>query len=295
MNEIYYLKCIVIAFILSFMLLAFFSSKKGYEKKVLLFILLFSPFLMLFSGQIFYYFSRYSFITKQEGLRFFLSYNVGCFSAFGCISGGVICLLLCAYFLQKPFKQLLNDFFPFLVLLLAFTRFSEFFVSFGTGDYVEQTSMQFFPYAIINEYEEWYEAIFMMEGIVALLIFLLISNIKNTKDNKAWYMIVLVCLTQIYFESRRAECLRLGFVRITQILCLITCLSLHSITLKKMFENTQSKKAISSIILCILCVCALIFVEFALDKTNLPSWLLYTFMVGTLALLFVHMDKTKKI
>ena len=89
--------------------------------------------------------------------------------------------------------------------------------------------MKFFPLAVVNEWEEWYFAVFMLEGIVGLVILaLLMTRGRHLTDGyRARMFLILYSAAQVFLEAlRRDNFLRvIIFVRVSQVVSAVVLLS----------------------------------------------------------------------
>ena len=79
--------------------------------------------------------------------------------------------------------------------MVAFARVSEKYLDMlGTGKYTDSEFLCRFPFAVSNEWGEWYLAIFMLEALAALVI----AGIFTVKKREPFYtaplFIILLCL-----------------------------------------------------------------------------------------------------
>ncbi len=100
------------------------------------------------------------------GALFSLPYNG--LAMGGAILGCLLALWLVARALKIPAFSLLDPAVMAGCLFAGVARMLEYGISFGQGAYVENPAHQFFPLAVMNEWEEWYYAVFALEALIAL-------------------------------------------------------------------------------------------------------------------------------
>lgn len=165
-------------------------------------------------------------------------------------------------------------------LVIALCRFAEYFSGEGIGMYVENEAFWHFPLAVCNEYEEWYWAVFMLEGLAALIVMTLVWKRQRQGDQtKLFLLLYSVC--QVLLESlRRDNFLRWLFVRVSQLLAVLVIAALMLMgTLRWQKEKRPAftgKRLLLHWLGFFLCVGVIIVMEFAVDKSaDLPIWLCY--------------------
>ena len=91
-------------------------------------------------------------------------------------------------------------------------------------------ALQFFPLAVCNEWEEWNYALFLLEGLAAVVIFLILiaSRAGKRRDgDQARVFLTLYASAQIVLEAmRRDSFLRWLFVRPSQLVSAMVLLGL---------------------------------------------------------------------
>ncbi len=252
---------------------------------------LLAPILSLAAGfagaRLFYFLARSAFLVPMYGWASLISlpYNG---MALGGAVGGVV---LAGFLLEKALRQrpfaLLDPLAPAGMLMALIARLGERFVSFGQGAYVEEAGCQFFPLAVMNEWEEWYYAVFMLEALIALccLIFSLRMR-KSPAGRRMMLTLTLFMLGQVFAESLRAESLKWGFVRVHQLFAVLTVAAVLAGFIRLALRQGERLLPLLArwALPYLAGVALLIGLEFALDKwEEAPNWALYLAMAGTLA------------
>lgn len=175
-------------------------------------------------------------------------------------------------------------------LMIALGRFAEWTSGQGTSqNEVEIAFFQRFPFAVFDaEWEIWFWAIFMLEGVTAWIIALLLQSKKApaSPGGKAKMLVILMCCTQILFEMFRRDALVLDpwFIRITQVgaLALLVMVMLGAlIRWKKLKKNQRmnSLKMLLNWLAFLICSGINIWMQFAVQKSaDLPAWACYAIM-----------------
>lgn len=235
----------------------------------------------------FVFFVRLNFLLPQKGWAGLLDLSPEGLSFVGALLG--ILLGACAaerVFRLKP-HTLLDPLAGGALLSLLVARLSEYFVTIGQGSDIENPLFQRFPFAVQNEWGEWYAAVFMLEALVALL--LLIDLYRRPRPaGEGWQRaLFLFLLAQMLCESLRAETVKWGFVRVHQLFCAIGMGALLAAWTAGALRRGLKKSLWLVPALSFPAVIALLIgLEFALDRwVDTPDWLLYGVMALALSLL----------
>ena len=260
-----------------------FLARKQKKPAVALAAVLAVP-LGLLGARAFYVVARWSLFAEIGFHNFFRSaeedyayWGSANGAAFWGAAGGVALAAFCTAKLTRwKTSALLDAFAPGAALALALSRFGEFSIGEGIGPDVSVEGLRFFPIAVVNEWEEWKYAVFLLEGIVALIIFrVLLARGGALKEGyKARLFLVLFCSSQILLESlRRDNFLRWLFVRVSQLTAVIVLafLILFAI-LRRAKKPAAERMPMKQVAVCcavfLLLVGAMIILEFALDKSE---------------------------
>ena len=278
---------LIISALLSGVLFWKMGKRRGLSSACLWQSQMFGSVLGIIGSKLFYLSVRGTYLLPTYGWQAMVRLRWNEFAMSGAVIGVLGGLFVAARISGNGFRPLLNAFAPAGLLLIALSRFFEYFVDFGLGRYVENSMWKFFPYAVVNEYGEWFQAIFMMEGFVALIAFVVVFKLSAFPFWPGGKLaLVLWALPQIFFESFRNESLRWGFVRIQQVACaaFVLLVMIDSATrLRK--QNEQFAQTFWSFGLFFSGVAMCVFVEFALDKMNIPILLSYGMMLAAIGLM----------
>ena len=239
------------------------------------FIILAIPLCLLLARLIYVVIRLDFFMERGDGMA--LRLWQGGYTLWGAIPGFLLAGILTANLTGLKVARILDILAPAGLLMLALGRFCEGLSGQGFGE-ESSPGLSFFPFAVVNEYGEWRWAIFMLEGMAALLFMLILLKEKNLSPGGILrHALTLLCASQILFESlREDEFLRWGFVRLGQLLPAIILLLLL-VTAPKIKEGRRMPLPLAGamFMLLILLITAL---EFALDKTALTTGLIYAMM-----------------
>jgi len=179
--------------------------------------------------------------------------------------------------------RLLDAMAPSAALIIGLCRFGEFLIGEGLGPWVEEESLCFFPLAIRDEWGSGQYAVFLLEGLTALVIFavLLTRGRKYAGGDKARFFLILFSSTQILLEAlRRDSFLSWQFMRVSQLICALVLLGLLVAALlrrRKMQPRVPGNREVWICgILFAAAVAGVVVLEFAVDKSpTLPVWAAY--------------------
>lgn len=209
----------------------------------------------------------------------------------GAVIGVMAALWLGARMTRQHAGRVLDAAAPAGLLLIALARAAECFSDFGWGAVVEDGAWQRMPFAAMDLYGQWHWAVFMLESLFALLALGYVMRMRGRQDGVRFSLALLWwAVPQIFCESFRVETLRWGFVRVQQVQC-----AMFALALMLYWGRVRGiRKAAFAKRLCMfaLCIGAMVFVEYALDKVNaLPNAALYALMAVALGVMGVMVQK----
>lgn len=202
------------------------------------------------------------------------------------VAGGVaLAALVAGKLTGTKTGALLDAFAPGAALAIAVSRFGEYFLGEGIGpELAEESAFRFFPFAVVNEWEEWNWALFMLEGIAALAIFILmITKFRGLKDGyRARMFVILYSSCQVILEAlRRDNFLRWMFVRVSQVTAVAVMLVMIVFAVLRWSKKPETrrmpkKQTVLLTVLFFVITGICVALEFAVDKAAwMPLWLAY--------------------
>ena len=224
---------------------------------------------------------------EAAGLDSILYLWEGGYALWGAVLGGALAVLIAARITKQPCATLFDACAAPAALVIAVCRFAEYpFSGQGIGMGVDPDSVFCrFPFAVVNEWEEWYWAIFMLEGIIAVIILVALLVSGRNNGDKARMFLILYSAAQIICESlRRDQYLVWSFVRVSQLTAALVLAGLIIAALVR--RNRIDRKDWIRIALFLLGICVVIGMEFAKDKLPvLPIWSCYAIMAAASAVM----------
>ncbi len=251
---------------------------------------LLSGLLGLLCAKLAYFLIRINYYVNlpSETQTFWLTLRPDQMSFFGGVAGVILAVFLTARLMKQPARTVLNVFAPAGALLIALSRFAEYFLGMlGVGELPEDTVLPFplgvgIDFSGDGSYVEYYLAVFVLEGFAALII--ACFALKWSKDPSCFVRTLFaVCVVQIFLESLRSSSISWLFVKAEQLFCFLFAEGV--LLIRGLRARDRKGWWIPALIG--LAVCAVIVaIEFALDKTSLSRVLLYAVMIVSLAALF---------
>ncbi|MBQ3705206.1 MAG: prolipoprotein diacylglyceryl transferase [Clostridia bacterium] len=214
------------------------------------------------------------FTAQEEGLEVWGA--VGGAGFWGAVGGVCLAAWIAGRATGERVSALLDALAPSAALGIALSRFAEYSIGEGIGPEVTVEALRFFPLAVCNEWEEWNYALFLLEGLVAAVIFLILiaSRVGKKRDgDQARVFLTLYASAQIVLEAmRRDNFLRWLFVRPSQLVSAMVLLGLNIFgvirwTRKPPERRMPLKKLIACCVIFALMVPMIIWMEFAVDKS----------------------------
>lgn len=270
-------------------LFVFLSRKLRRHVQLSLITLVLGAVLGTVCAKLVYYLTQIDFMIANGWLRSLVNPDPAewCFSggAIGAVLGAVLAARITGV---KP-SAALDALAPAGALMAAMARFGGYFLQdamIGLGEYLEDPALCFFPLAVVNEWEEYYLAVFMLEGAWALIVAAL--SLTCFQKKRFARTIFYICLAQIFFESLHSDSISWLFVRVEQLLSMIVIAAVILLYIRWM----RPEKGWPALAVCVVCAGLFVGVEFALDKTSWPIPAIYGAMLLGMAALAVTEIKT---
>lgn len=229
-----------------------------------------------------YVLMQWNFVGRRYGVQAFLRMDPTEFCFFMGCAGVALGMLLAAVICRRPVLRTMDAFAPGLALGVAVARMGEIFLDVaGTGAYVQNEALQFFPVAVVNEWQEWYYAVFMLSGVCALAVAAVwfFRRGDEARPGLTFLRVAFyLALPQLFCESLRVEFMRWGFVKVEQLLCAVTAVGVIAL-------HCKAGRRWWPLAATLGIVAGLVGVEFALDKSGLPALPCYSVMLLLLAAL----------
>lgn len=171
------------------------------------------------------------------------------------------------------------------LILIAFARMTESLSDFGWGAVVEQAMWQRMPFAVLDMYGQWHWAVFFLEAALALAAYIWTARCDCMREGQRFSIALLWWSAgQVFCESFRVETIRWGFVRVQQVQCAVLALALLLVWSR--MHGMKRAALARRLGAFALCIGAVAFVEFALDKLDaIPNAVLYALMAAALGVM----------
>ena len=262
-------------------------GRKGLAAQCLL-MGLFGTVFGLVLAKLVYYFAMINFMVMFGWLQSLVDVTMGTFSYYGGMAGFCLGVVLSAKLTHDRPMALLNAFAPAGTLLAALARFGEYFLEgVGTRDFLywELPEHCFFPLAVSNEYGEWLYAVFMLEGLLSLVVFVLC--LTCFRKQRFLRSLFYLCLLQILCESLRTDSFTWLFVKVEQLICM---LGAAGVLLVYCVKSPGVRRRWLPIVYCCLAAGLFVVLEFAFNGKipMMPDLLSYGLLLAGLAALCVN-------
>lgn len=171
------------------------------------------------------------------------------------------------------------------MLVIAITRLFEGTTGEGVGTWLESEALCRLPFAVQNEFGEWQLAVFLMEALIAAVLFAVILRYRGAPGEKVMTALLLYACCQVCLESLRVDsCLKIGFVRVSQVLSAVVVLG---VTVIRAYRVGGVRPALLRALVIGVCVGIVGGLEWALDKTPVSNVILYMVMIAACAVMGV--------
>lgn len=201
----------------------------------------------------------------------------------GALLGVVLAGMLCARLTRQRTGRVLDALAPAGLLALAVARLGEVFSDFGWGQMVLEPAWQRFPFAVQDMYGQWHLAVFMLEGVAALVLCVCVWRMRDGTEGDVFLTALLwLSMTQIFCESLRAETIRWGFVRVQQVQCAVFGLLVLA---GRALRRRSVRGGLIALTVYLAGVGAVVFLEYALDKLPMPQAFDYAVMAAVLGVM----------
>ena len=226
---------------------------------------------------------RFSFYFYEMGALSVLRVWEGGFLLYGAAAGAMAACALLARRSGVNVAAALDDLAVPGMLVIAIGRLAEYFTTEGVGTWIESEWLMRFPFAVLNDYEEWQLCVFLPEALAAAVILLLVLRAARGRGERIMTAVLLYACCQVFFESLRMDdCLKIGFVRVSQVASAAAIAAVTAIRAARSGGMRLLAKRMA-----VLAVCAGVVggIEWALDKTPVSNILLYGVMIAACAAL----------
>lgn len=221
---------------------------------------------------------RADFFLVELGPIAMLNTRLGGFLLYGAALGAVLAAVCAARRRGADVWRTLDRLAAPGLLAVAICRLAECAADEGVGTWVESALWMRLPFAVANEYSEWQLAVFLWEAAAAVLLLVFVLRMRSAAPGERFLTaLALYACCQVLFESLRQDsCLRIGFVRVSQVLSAVAVLA---VTLVRALRRGDRRSACLGALGLALCAAVAGGIEWALDKTFVPNQALYAVMI----------------
>ena len=225
-----------------------------------------------------YCLARFSFYFLEMGPMSVLRTWEGGFMLYGAALGAMLGAGLLAKKRCASVAATLDEIAAPGMLAVAICRLGEWTTGEGVGAWIESEWLMRLPFAVMNEYEEWQLAVFLLEAAAALILLFVSLRVRQGKGARMLCALLLYACCQVVLESMRMDrCLKVGFVRVSQVLSALVILAVTAI---RAWRTDGKRMMMSRAIPVLVCAGVIGIIEWALDKTTVNNLLLYAVMIA---------------
>ncbi|MBP3656842.1 MAG: prolipoprotein diacylglyceryl transferase [Clostridia bacterium] len=229
---------------------------------------------------------RISYFVYDVGLLQAFNTRTGGFLLYGAVFGAMGAAVLVAKREKLSAVGVLDDLAAPGMLAIMICRLAECTTTEGVGAWMENEAFMRFPIAVMNEWEEWQLAVFLLEALVAAVILAVLLARRYARGERIMTALLLYAACQVVCESLRMDsCLRFGFVRVSQVISAFVILAVLVIRSRRC---EGSKRLAVRVLVLLACAGAVGGLEWALDKTEVSNVLLYIVMAAVSAVMIVN-------
>lgn len=240
----------------------------------------------LVGARLAYCLARFSFYFVEMGPLSVLRIWEGGLMLYGAALGAMLAAGLLARKRGASIPATLDELAAPGMLAVAVCRLGEWGTGEGVGAWIEREALMRLPFAVMNEYEEWQLAVFLFEAAAALVILVRLLHVKQGKGERMLTALLLYACCQVVLESMRMDsCLKVGFVRVSQVLSAVAILA---VTCLRAYRAGGRAMALRRAFPMLLCVVVVGGIEWALDKTPVNNVLLYAAMIAVCVFMAVN-------
>ena len=245
----------------------------------------------LLGARLMYCLFRFSFFFREMGPLSVLNMRMGGFLLYGAVFGAMGAAALAARHDGVSVVDTLDELAAPGMLAVLICRLAEGTTTEGVGAWVENEALMFFPLCVQNEYGEWQLALFLLEALIAAVILVILLRGRFARGEQIMTALLLYACFQVICESMRADsCLRIGFVRVSQVISAVVILAVTVI--RSLRYAGRKETALRAAVFC-ACAAAVGGMEWALDKTQVDNRLIDLAMLAVCAALACNGSRYK--
>ena len=271
-----------LAFLLA-LAVTFLTSRRTLSAERIVALVGFSAVAAVLGGHIVYSLAFFPALEADYGgYSFIVRFHEGGATLFGAVFFVMlVCFLLARHWHLRP-AVLMDAAAPGAAIALCVGRAAEYFNGQGLGQAVENAVFQRFPFAVCTymdeDWSEWYLAVFVFEAAAALILFLLLIILRRRSVRTGFLsglFLSVFCASQIFLEQLRADdCIRFGFVRLTQICGLVVLVALlWARTVRLVRSRGWTWEETVRVIRFLAATFCVVFTEFAFEKPQFYPYL----------------------
>ena len=190
-----------------------------------------------------YCLARFSFYFLEMGPMSVLRTWEGGFMLYGAALGALLGAGLLARRRRADAAATLDEIACPGLLAVAICRLGEWTTGEGVGTWIENPLLMRLPFAVCNEYGEWQLAVFLWEALAAVVLLAFMLRVKGERGERALSALLLYACCQVVLESLRMDsCLKVGFVRVSQVISAVVILGVGIALVQRLREIGRNEE-----------------------------------------------------
>ena len=222
----------------------YYMSRKNYDYSILMYITPAAVFFGFAGARLMYVtICDQLYVEAADKWRF----TDGGYALFGAALGVILTVIVFWLTTKRKFRLLpvFDTLCAAAPAAVALGRLGSVFSQDCLGGYVESEGLRFFPIAIFKQADESYHyAVFFYEAVFCVILFFFIRYADKTINRtgvSSFLFTSLYCAARSFLEGLREDSMYLGFVRINQVLAILTVIGLFVYICIKVCKRTKFK------------------------------------------------------
>lgn len=254
-----------------FCVLLYFRTRPDLKPAAFAAAALLCPIFGFLAGKIAYDALLFNQVVSRFGTDGLFRLDPSLFSLIACFGGITLGLAAAARVGKLPARKVLDASAIGIALLwcgmkTAEGAFPQEMQTLGLGHWMKDERLCFFPFAVRDSWGGSLFAVFFFSALSGLVTAVVAFARRKTGEPHFRRTVYYLALSQILWENMRSMSMRWGFVRIEQVLCAVILLAVLTVSL--IHQKAEGKEYALILGSALLGLCAIIALEFIMDKTD---------------------------
>jgi phosphatidylglycerol:prolipoprotein diacylglycerol transferase len=232
------------AIILMILYAFYYMMRKNYDHVILMYITPAAVFFGFAGARLMYVtICDQLYVDAADKWRF----TDGGYALFGAAAGVILTVIVFWLITKRKFRLLpvFDTLCAAAPAAIALGRLGSVFSQDCLGSFVEKEGLRFFPIAIFKQADGGYHyAVFFYEAVFCVILFFFIRYADKTIGRagvSSFLFTSLYCSARAFLEGLREDSMRLGFVRINQVIAILAVIGLFVYICIRLFKRTKFK------------------------------------------------------